>query len=427
MASKFTFYYFLNFSRAFYLKNYYLNEVVSNAVQNNEEALRKLYGLGWQFSVSSDEFLNNLYLKYDPVLKEEPQAIWQAKLDSTTSVKPQIVVNHRDKQNMEVIVQDNKNNLYLINKEGVILWKVNLPGKIMSSIYQIDYYRNGKLQYLFNTRDQLHLIDRNGNKVARFPIALKAPSSNGVAVFDYANNRDYRYFLASEDRNIYAYSRDGKIVSGWKFEGTDGVVYKPLQYYRLGTQDFLVCADQYKTYILDRQGNIRVKTTDNFEHSANELYLTDQAALATTDTGGKIHLQYFNGKAETLNLGNFAKGHYFKAEDLNGDKKTDYIIADGNELFAFTDQGKKIFERKFDSMISYTPEIYTFGATNKKIGVVCRNENRIYLIDTRGALYPGFPLQGNTPFSIGCLTSGNSWFNLLTGSEDNRFFNYKIE
>ncbi|MEN6457181.1 MAG: hypothetical protein ABFD10_23240 [Prolixibacteraceae bacterium] len=427
MASKSTFYFYLNFSRAFYLKNHYLNETVSNAIQNNEESLRKFYGLGWQFSVSSGEFLNNLYVKYDPVLKEEPQAIWQTKLDSTISIKPQLMVSHKDQQNLEVIVQDNRNNLYLINKEGATLWKVRLPGKIISPVYQIDYYRNGKLQYFFNTRDQLHLIDRNGMNVARFPIKLKTPASNGVAVADYAGNLDYRYFVASDDRKIYAFDRDGKIVTGWKFEGTDGIVTNPLQYHKLGTQDFLIFADRYRTYILDRQGNTRVNVTDHFEHSGNDLYLTDKGALATTDTGGKIHLQYFDGKAESIDAGSFGERHYFRAEDLNGDKKTDYIVADGNKLSAYTDQGKKIFERKFESPVTEVPAVYTFGGSGKKIGVVCAGENRIYLVDGKGQLYAGFPLRGNTLFTIGYLTLGNPCFNLLVGNEDNSFFNYKVE
>ena len=60
------------------------------------------------------------------------------------------MTNHNDRQNKEVIVQDNANNLYLINKEGVRLWKVKLSDKILGDVYQVDYYRNGKLQYLFN-------------------------------------------------------------------------------------------------------------------------------------------------------------------------------------------------------------------------------------------------------------------------------------
>ncbi|MDD4191437.1 MAG: hypothetical protein PHI28_08900 [Mangrovibacterium sp.] len=429
MASKSTFYFFLNFSRAFYLKNHYLNGIVSGVLQDHEEAIRKFYGFGWQFSAASGEFLNNLYLKYDPVPKEEPQAVWQTRLDSSIAIPPQLMVNHYDKQNKEVIVQDSKDDLYLINHEGVSLWKVKLPGKILSEIYQIDYYRNGKLQYLFNTRDQLHLIDRNGSTVARFPVKLRAPSTNGVAVIDYDNKRDYRYFVAAGDGKIDAYARDGKMLGGWKFEGTDGVVVNPVRYFRSGSKDFLVCADQAKTYILDRQGNTRLNTTDHFEHSGNDVYLAEGAApaLVTTDTEGRVHLQYLDGKSDIRDLGRFGKDHYFVAADLNGDKKTDYLVADGNQLAAFTDQGKKMFQRKFDSVITAIPGVYAVGSGNRKIGVVCGNENRIYLIDHKGELYPGFPLPGNTAFTAGSLTPGNTYFNLLTGTEDGSFLHYKVE
>ncbi len=429
MSSRSSFYFYLNFSKAFNLKNYYLREEVANAIQENETGMRKFYGFGWQFSFSSDEFLNNMYLKYDPVLKEEPQTVWQSKLDSTISIKPQLVINHNDKQNKEVVIQDNKNNLYLINKEGVSLWKVKLSGKILGDVYQVDYYRNGKLQYLFNTADRLYLIDRNGNNVAKFPVNFRSPATNGVAIVDYDNNRNYRFFVACENKQIYAYDRDGKSVSGWKFGKTDSSVLNPIKYFRLGNKDYLVCSDHFKTYILDRQGNIRVKTSDNFEHSGNNLYLAEGSApaLVTTDTKGVVHLQYFDGKSATRDLGSFGKGHFFEAEDLNGDGKTDYVIADSNKLLAFTDQGKKLFERKFNAPISSKPNIYSFAANNKKVGVVCHNENRVYLVNSNGDLYDGFPLQGCTDFSIGFLSKGNTYFNLLVGNEDNSFFNYKVE
>jgi hypothetical protein len=84
-------------------------------------------------------------------------------------------------------------------------------------------------------------------------------------------------------------------------------------------------------------------------------------------------------------------------------------------------------EREFSFPISGKPNLYEFSANNRKIGIVCHDENRIYLINSNGELYAGFPLQGNTDFSIGFLTSGNSYFNLLVGNEDNSFFNYKME
>ncbi len=149
--------------------------------------------------------------------------------------------------------------------------------------------------------------------------------------------------------------------------------------------------------------------------------------MATTDTEGKVHLQYFDGKSDIRDLGRFGKDHCFVAADLNGDRKTDYILADGHRLLAFTDQGKKIFERKFNDAVTGPPVVYTVGSGNKKIGVVCRNENKIYLIDHKGEICPGFPLPGNTAFTIGSLTPGNPYFNLLAGSEDGSLLNYKVE
>ncbi len=429
LSSRSSFSFYLNFSKAFYLSNYYLNEKAAKAVADHEQSIRKFQAVSWQFSENSGQFLNNLYLKYDPILKEEPQTVWQSKLESTVAIKPQLVINHDDQANKEVIIQDNKNQLYLINKEGVSLWKLPLPGKIMSEIYQIDYYRNGKLQYLFNTQNQLHLIDREGNNVDRYPINFRSPATNGVAVFDYDNNRNYRFFVASENKQVYAYDREGKLVSGWDFKGTDGLVSTPVKHFRVAAKDYLVCADQYKTYILDRRGDTRVKTSGNFEHSQNDLYLvqTAQTAIATTDVNGLIHLQYFNGQHETVNVGSFGKEHFFGTEDLNGDGKTDFFFADGNKLFAFTDKGKKIFTREFNMNISSKPNSYLFANNDRKIGVVCRDENRVYLVNSDGSLYDGFPLHGNTDFTIGYFNRSNPYFNLVVGNEDNSFYNYQVE
>ena len=429
MANRSSFYFYLNLSKAFYLDNLYLHEDLANAVEENEQSIRKFHALGWQFSENNGQFLNTLYLKYEPVLKEEPQTVWQSKLDSTIAIKPQLVINHTDKANKEVIIQDNKNNLYLINKEGVSLWKIKLPGKIMSEIYQIDFYRNGKLQYLFNTENQIHLIDREGNNVAKFPISLRSPATNGLAVFDYDNNRDYRLFIACENKQVYAYDRNGKLINGWDFKGTDGLVTNPVKFYRIAGKDYIVCEDRYKTYILDRRGDTRVKTTDNFEHSGNDLYQINngQDGIATTDVNGTIHLQYFNGKSETLQVGSFSKDHYFSADDLTGDGKPDFIIADRNVLYACSGKGKKLFDKEFNANISSTPNMYTFANNDRKVGVVCRSENRVYLVNSDGSLYNGFPLHGNTDFTIGYFNKANSYFNLVVGNEDNSFYNYQVE
>ena len=93
----------------------------------------------------------------------------------------------------------------MISADAKILWSAPVSGPVLSDVFQIDLYRNGKIQYLFNTKEKLYLIDRNGNSVSGFPVVFDSPATNGVNVFDYDNNRKYRYFIAFENRTVKAF------------------------------------------------------------------------------------------------------------------------------------------------------------------------------------------------------------------------------
>ena len=108
------------------------------------------------------------------------------------------------------------------------MWKAAIREKITGDIFMIDYYRNGKLQLLFAGRDYLHLVDRNGNYVDKYPVKMRSPASNALAVFDYENKKDYRLFVAGDDRRIYVYDRSGTPVRGWNLFTTRGRVTDPV-------------------------------------------------------------------------------------------------------------------------------------------------------------------------------------------------------
>jgi hypothetical protein len=55
---------------------------------------------------------------------------------------------------------------------------VPLNEKITGNIYMIDYFRNGKYQLLFSGKNYLHLLDRNGNYVERYPVKMRSAASN---------------------------------------------------------------------------------------------------------------------------------------------------------------------------------------------------------------------------------------------------------
>ena len=407
----------------------YLDDVWMKEWYAQEETMRKFYALSWQFSNTNRLILNTLYLKFDPEIKEEPQTIWQTRLNGNILTQPLMVVNHNDPANKEVIVQDQTNNLHLINKEGVPLWNINLEEPILSDILQIDIYRNNKFQYLFNTRSKLYLIDRNGNPVKGFPAVLSSPATNGVAIVDYDNNKDYRFFVAGEDKQVYAYYKDGKPLKGWNNFTSDHPVEKPVRYIRAQNKDYLVFFDRYKTYFLDRQGKERLVTNASFDHSGNDLFIEEnpKPAILCTDKKGAVYRLFFDGNFEKLEPAKLSANHYFISTDMDGNGRNDFIFADGNQLLAFSETGVKLFAKEMKKPISEKPEVVVLGEKNKKIGVVSASENRVYLFHLNGSVYGGFPLQGNTHFCVGNLSKGNKFFNLLVGNDDGSLLNYMLE
>lgn len=423
------FYMYAKVPKFFRLKDYLLKPEISANLSGSEEVIRKYSTFSWQYSVSGNMIKNLVNLKYDPAYKEEPQAVWQVKLDAPLVGTPKLVLNHKDMANREVIVRDKASNVYLISKDGIILWKINIPGEIVSEIHQIDLYRNNRYQYIFNTKTQLYVIDRMGNKVGKFPATLKSMASNGVTIAEYMPGKEYRFLVAGEDQKIYVFDRDGRVLPKWNFNQSESLVAQPIQHFDIEGKDYIVFSDRKNTYFLDRQGKSRDIQGAPFDRTNNQLfYFSDgNPRLITTDPSGKIHIQDFNGQAEIKELGKFGTGHRFTAADIDGNGTPEYLFAEGKKLMIFGNDGKKIAERQFPENISEAPFICEFGANLIKIGVVTSIDNKIYLVDKNAAVMKGFPLSGNSKFVLGKFNDSSSYFNLIAGSDDGSLINYKIE
>ncbi len=252
----------------------YLEKKTKLLVRTLEPALKKVPGVVFQFVSEGDVFYTNFTLKFTSQVKEKSLTEWESLLDSMAIIKPALVTNHNTSAK-EILVQDATNSLYLINSTGRVLWKNKLDDRIKSEIFQIDFYQNGKLQYLFNTASGIHLIDRNGNYVERYPVKFRADATNGLALFDYDNRKEYRIFVACSDRKVYVYDIEGNIIPGWKFPQSEGVVEKTIQHFRLKEKDYIVFSDPIRTYMLDRRGRERVKQKELVAVSKNNQFYLD--------------------------------------------------------------------------------------------------------------------------------------------------------
>jgi len=411
-----------------------LNKAWDAKISANEEFLQKLgsFSLQIQAQPRSELYFHNLIIKFSDNSPDRPETIWESRLETTLNFKPVLVVNH-DSGAREILVQDEAHKLYLVNSSGRILWSLPLEEAINSEIFQVDFFKNRNLQYLFSTGSSLHLLDRNGNYVDKYPVRLRATATNGLALFDYDNNRDYRIFIACSDQHVYLYDKTGSLVKGWDFDKTEGIVSQPVLFQRIANKDYVIFADQMRIYILDRRGVERVRPEKQFAISPNNKLQYEGPRgglgprLVVTDVEGSVNFIDFNGKVATKVIKTFSPDHYFTYEDMDKDGAGDFIFLDGDRLEVFGSGGTELFTRKMQSKITHPPAIYRFPGNEKKIGVVTRSREEIFLVNSDGSLYEGFPLRGRTMFTIGYLSSSVREFNLLVGGDNLFLYNYRVK
>ena len=410
-----------------------LNTVIYQGLENQITEFQKIESVGWQIGVENGMIYNMARLKYNPVVRESSTSVlWKSHLGNPVIIQPQFVINPSDKAHPGIVVQDGDYNFSLISAEGRILWKIKLKGPVRSKVFQLDLFRDGKLQYFFNTDDALHLIDRDGNYLQNYPVTLRSPSTNGVSVVDYDREGDYRFFIAGKDHQVYLYDKKGKIVTGWNPPQTEHDVNQPVQFFRVDGKDYIIFTDKNRGYILDRKGNTRVTIRGDISYSRNQFTFEPgsekmRARLVTTDFQGDVISIGFDGSVKRFPIGTLSPDHYFIYDDFDADNKRDYIFLDGDSLVVFNQNSQQIFSRKFNHEISLPPKLFTFPDKSRKIGIADSSENRIYLFNADGTLYKGFPIDGNSLFSIGFTGFQSGQFNLITGTPDGYLNNYLIK
>jgi len=390
------------------------------------ETFRKFEAIAYQLSTEKNNlYYNNLYLKYNPVYKQETASLWELALDTNVSNEPQIVSNHKT-GGKEIIVQDDANKLYLISNTGKIIWSKQLSEKVKGKFHQIDVYKNNKLQLLFNTKSKIYLLDRNGNNVESYPVKLDAEATNNVTPIDYDKNRNYRILIGCNNNMVYNYDITGNKVKGWEYSSTQSYASGNMWHFAIGGKDYIVIPLQNgQVKIVERAGKDRIKL-DKMLPSGNNVYLKVGSSLAktyliTADSNSTVVKLFLNDKKEALKIDDVPRNSTFSFFDFNSDKAKDYIFNVGNNLLAVDNQKKELFKIDYENNISQQP--MAFKLDQNKTGVVVQNQ--IYLINSNGLLEDGFPLAGSTAFHIADLNN-DKIMNLVVAN-NNMIYTYNLK
>jgi hypothetical protein len=423
---------YINPKKALSVIRYFFDNNFVNKYEQNVNHINKIQSINYQAKAESDIIFQSLSINYNSKFSsnESRATLWESILTADIVSKPKFVMNHNTYEN-EVIVQDSKNNIYLINKAGRVLWTRKVDSEIIGKIHQIDIYKNKKLQYIFNTKSKIYLIDRNGNYVKNFPISLPSEATNPMNIFDYDKSRDYRFVVATEDKKILMYNNKGSIVRGWDFKRSESIIKSPIEHFRIYNKDFIVCSDKNRVYLLNRKGHIRVKvlqTISKAKHSEFSLVKNkslNSSKLIFTDVFGNVINLFFNGKVTRDKMELFSRNHHFKYASIDNTAGKDFVYGDDNVLSLYNQNQERVFQKEFEADI-INISTFSFSESNKKIGILT-SDNKIYLVNADGSTESSFPIKAISPFSIGRFTNSSKAYSIVVGGENGKLNNYEYE
>lgn len=415
-----------------HLHNFFGNET-AGWIKQNTEHLSNFQSFAFEWAKEDKNlFYQHAIINYNPSYKQETGSLWELNLEEAEiTTKPLFVKNHYN-NNREVLVQDNEFNLYLISNVGKLLWKKQLKEKIIGDPVQIDAYKNNKFQYVFVTKNQLHLIDRNGNYVEGFPKTLLSRATTSLTVLDYDKNRKYRMLVGCEDGSVYSYNNLGEIVKGWKFSrGTSAIGFPP-KHFTIGKKDYILIVEHNgKIHLVNRRGENRHSINVDLKNPSfqNNVFVIpgkdiSKSHLYYSTRDGKLVKLQLNGSQTNYNL-NLSDKHLFTVDDVNNDGIFDLIFGDKNNILIYNLTGKLIEEHEFEGNINGFLQTYHFPGGIRRIGFTIPEKQEIHLINYLGKEHNGFPLFGGTDFSIADINK-ERFFSLVTADAQGKIYTYNL-
>jgi hypothetical protein len=408
--------YFINFSNAWNAFLGSLNPDWGEFFKEFDREFKHFELISFQFSNINNNFYTSAAVQHrqETSVIATPSEFFKDQLvvtDYPIITKPYIFRSHLDR-NLEVMFQDAGNQLYFISSNGKVLWKKQVGEPVKSDIFQVDYYKNGKLQYLFASDSNLYIYDRNGNILRNFPVSLEHPVDlDYLNLIDYDNSRNYRYLICDRSGDIYLTNKDGKELEGWMPRKTGGQNMGAPFHIRISGRDCML--------------SVRGDGILNVMNRRSEMYDGFPVALESAITSpvfvqkgvdfnrSVIHLVNNMGEVIKVNLNGDITGkvQLYRRDEESKFKivpdalRNTYVISrqDFNNVAILDQKGDTVFEEELVFTGDLEVQFYNFSAGNEVYVFTDSQQGFTYLFDGNGNMINMQPVESG--FKIGLLYS----------------------
>lgn len=324
------------------------------------------------------------------------------RLKAPLGMAPQFFSNHKT-GGKNIVVQDQSNRLYFISANGKTLWSRDLKEPILGKIQEVDLLRNGKKQLAFVTAHRLYIIDRKGRNVAPFPKKFKDEITQPLAVFDYENNRKYR-FVVVQDRAVLMYNAQGKTVKGFTYKKAAARITHQPVHLRINAKDYLLfCLENGRLDILSRIGKIRVPVKEQFSFGSEPPTKKDGQFVLWTEDGSQIQIA--------------PNGAVIK---LTAKSPSEYrLVHYGPHTVEFDDPLLRIDQHLIELPLGryLGPQVFKYGNKLRSV-MIDQDTQNVYVYNSLGKLVSDDPLFGSSEVDIADLDKNKSLEMVVQGQAD---------
>lgn len=404
---------FVNTSKVWNVLSASLHPKWRKFVSDNQSVLNTL-GMGSiQFSHLNDSYYTNI--------------TWSVKsADSKENTKPEnrFIVNfengistmavsksHVDRAD-EVLIQDSTRNISLFSNTGKLLWSVPLGDFMVSDIFQLDYFKNGKLQYLFATPGQLHIIDRLGNYVKSYPVAVPEKAIEFLSVVDYDHSKNYRFLIAGSEGRLWMFDKEGNNLEGWTPRQVNSTLSTAARHHRILGRDYLIAiGEDGMVYLMNRRGEmlphfpLDLKTRLDGDYALERGKSVSNTYFTVVSKEGiriKFNLQGKVLSREVLVKNSLDARFSLVAEkDLNA-----YLIIrqEAKQLTVFDEKLTPVIVSDFIANNPVTVQFRQFGGGRNFIILTDQSQDLSFIYNSKGVLLTPIPLDSD---AIQIILDGN--------------------
>jgi len=407
----------------------YLNNSWFSLLNRNMGTFKRANFMAMQFAGSNDKiFATQIYTHFNLSKPEKTEQVWAIQLDTILATTPQVVYNFGLGENV-ILAQDVLSQLYMIDRDGKVIWKQKLDGTILSKVYELDLYNNGKRQWLFNTNHTIYLLDGNGNSLPGWPVWIPTSTKFPAVVIDPTLDRNYQILVSGLYYKLMNYSGQGRLLPGWSpkevwpnwnseigsFSYRGKQIYwgknekGKLQFLETGAKENLEIKLDSNFYCLDA----KIKSID-----------TNETLIAKLDSF-YLEITKYRGN-QTSKVTSYPVMGYTKFSMVNnGATDQIYLLQGPHKLGLLNQQGKFILEKNIEDS-SYKFATWTYIGNSFQLAYLNTIEDKLIIENINGKPYKPFPIDIKGPFAVGnVFKEADTW--LLFTDAENKLNLYRIK